>query len=96
MRSAARNVASGRPRDEVSAPRSLMPRLNWRRGLEQSEPLKGQLWTRSEQSLREPDVHWAWRGLAVAAVVAESAVLAWLWFGPALAVQTVDVQGAQH
>jgi cell division septal protein FtsQ len=73
-----------------------MPRLNWRRGLERSEPLKGQLWTRSEESLREPDVHWAWRGLAVAAVVAESAVLAWLWFGPALAVQAVDVQGAQH
>jgi cell division septal protein FtsQ len=76
--------------------RSLIPRLDWRRGLEQSEPLKGQLWTRSEESLREPDVHWAWRGLAVAVAVAESALLAWLWFGPALAVQTVDVQGAQH
>ena len=73
-----------------------MPRLNWRRGLEQSEPLKGQLWTRSEESLREPDVHWAWRGLAVAVAVAEAAVLAWLWFGPSLAIQTVDVQGAQH
>jgi cell division septal protein FtsQ len=76
--------------------RSLMPRVNWRRGIEQTEPLKGQLWTRSEQSLREPDVHWAWRGLAVATAVVESAVLAWLWFGPALAVQTIDVRGAQH
>lgn len=73
-----------------------MPRVNWRRGIEQTEPLKGQLWTRSEQSLREPDVHWAWRGLAVATAVLESAVLAWLWFGPALAVQTIDVRGAQH
>ena len=73
-----------------------MPRLNWRRGIEQSEPLKGQLWTRSEESLREPDVHWAWRGLAAAVAVAETAVLAWLWFGPSLAIQTVDVQGAQH
>jgi cell division septal protein FtsQ len=73
-----------------------MPRVNWRRGIEQTEPLKGQLWTRSEQSLREPDVHWAWRGLAVATAVVESAVLAWLWFGPALAVQTIDVRGAQH
>lgn len=73
-----------------------MPRINWRRGIEQAEPLKGQLWTRSEQSLREPDVHWAWRGLAVATAIVESAALAWLWFGPALAVQTIDVHGAQH
>jgi cell division septal protein FtsQ len=28
--------------------------------------------------------------------VAEVALLAWLWFGPALAVQTIDVVGAQH
>jgi cell division septal protein FtsQ len=76
--------------------RSLMPRIDWRRGLEKTEPLKGQIWTRSEQSLREPDVHWAWRGLAVAAAIAESALLAWLWFGPALTVQTIDVVGAQH
>ena len=76
--------------------RSLMPRVDWRGGLEHTEPLKGQLWTRSEQSLREPDVHWAWRGLAVGAAVAECALLAWLWFGPALTVQTIDVVGAQH
>jgi cell division septal protein FtsQ len=67
-----------------------------RRGIEQTEPLKGQLWTRSEQALREPDVKLAWRGLAAFAAIAECALLAWLWFGPALAVQTVDVQGAQH
>ena len=67
-----------------------------RRGLEHSEPLKGQLWTRSEKSVREPDVHWAWRGLAAAAAIAESTLLAWLWFGPALSVQTVSIDGAQH
>jgi cell division septal protein FtsQ len=75
--------------------RSLFPSIP-RRGIEQTEPLKGQLWTRSEQALREPDVSWAWRGLAAVAAVAECALLGWLWFGPALAVQTVDVQGAQH
>jgi cell division septal protein FtsQ len=76
--------------------RSLMPRIDWRGGLEHTEPLKGQLWTRSEQALREPDVSWTWRGLAVGAAVAEVALLAWLWFGPPLAVQTIDVVGAQH
>jgi cell division septal protein FtsQ len=75
--------------------RSLFPTLP-RRGIEQTEPLKGQLWTRSEQALREPDIRWAWRGLAAFAALAEGVLLAWLWFGPALAVQTVDVQGAQH
>jgi cell division septal protein FtsQ len=67
-----------------------------RRGLEQSAPLKGQLWTRSEQSMREPGVHWAWRGLAAGLAVAECALLGWLWFGPALSVQTVAVEGTQH
>jgi cell division septal protein FtsQ len=76
--------------------RSLVPRIDWRGGLEHTEPLKGQLWTRSEQALREPDVHWAWRTLAVVVAVAECALLGWLWFGPALAVQSVDVIGAQH
>src|ERR1700682_795607 len=76
--------------------RSLMPRVDWRGGLEHAEPLKGQLWTRSEQALREPDVHWAWRGLAVSAAGAECAVLVWRWLGPALAVQNIDIVGAQH
>ena len=67
-----------------------------RRGLEQSEQLKGQLWTRSEQSLREPDVRWGWRGLAAGAAIVECALLGWLWFGPALSVQTVAVDGLQH
>src|SRR5258708_8737470 len=74
--------------------RSLMPRVDWRGGLEHTEPLKGQLWTRSEQALREPDVNWTWRGLAVGAAVAESALLAWLWFGPAPAGPTIALGGA--
>jgi cell division septal protein FtsQ len=76
--------------------RSLMSRLNWRERLESSEPLKGQLWTRSERALQEPDVHWAWRGSAALTAVLEGAALVWLWFGPALAVQNVQVTGAHH
>jgi cell division septal protein FtsQ len=76
--------------------RSFMPRAGWQRDLEASEPLKGQLWTRSERNLREPDVHWSLRAIAVTAAVLEGALLAWLWFGPALAVRTVTVAGAQH
>jgi cell division septal protein FtsQ len=76
--------------------RSLVPRVPWRRGLEASEPLKGQLWTRSERALKEPDVHWSRRAVALTAAVAECVLLGWLWFGPALAVRTVSVTGAQH
>lgn len=76
--------------------RSLVSRLGPRRTLESSEPLKGQLWTRSERALREPDVHWGWRALAVVAAGAETVLLGWLWFGPALSVHTVDVVGAHH
>jgi cell division septal protein FtsQ len=82
--------------------RPLLSRIPWltriprRGGLEASEPLKGQLWTRSERSLREPDVHWALRAIAVIAAVAEVALLSWLWFGPALSVRTVNVAGIQH
>jgi cell division septal protein FtsQ len=75
---------------------ALVPRIGRRRGLESSEPLKGQLWTRSERSLREPDVHWSLRAIAVTAAMAEIALLGWLWFGPALSVHTVTVDGAQH
>ncbi|HEX3509014.1 MAG TPA: FtsQ-type POTRA domain-containing protein [Candidatus Dormibacteraeota bacterium] len=76
--------------------RSVLPRVGWRRDLQASEPLKGQLWTRSEKSLREPDVHWARRALAGLVAVALSGLLAWLWFGPPLSVRTVQVTGAQH
>lgn len=75
---------------------ALVPRIGWRRGLEASEPLKGQLWTRSEKALREPDVHWSLRALSLSAAAAEVALLSWLWFGPALSVRTVNVSGAQH
>ncbi len=70
--------------------------MGWRRDLEASEPLKGQLWTRSEKSLREPDVHWSRRAIALLVAIAQIGLLAWLWFGPALSVRTVQVTGAQH
>ena len=75
---------------------SILPRAPWPRGVERTEPLRGQLWTRSEKALREPDVGWRWRALAIGAAVIEAIVLVWLWFGPLLAVGTVRVLGAQH
>lgn len=75
---------------------SLLPRARWPRDVERTEPLRGQLWTRSEKALREPDVRWGWRALAIAAAGAEAALLVWLWFGPLLAVSTVRVLGAHH
>jgi cell division septal protein FtsQ len=76
--------------------RSRRPRINWRQEIESSDQVKGQLWTRSERSLRPPDVPWPLRALAVLAAVVECAALGWLWYGPALAVRSVSVIGAQH
>jgi hypothetical protein len=76
--------------------RSRWPRVDWRRAVDSSAPLKGQLWTRSEKALKEPDVHWGWRALAGAAAVVECALLVWLLVGPALAVRSVQVSGARH
>jgi cell division protein FtsQ len=76
--------------------RSVIPRPGWLDGLERTEPLRGQLWTRSEKSLKPPDVHWGWRGMAAAIAVLEAALLLWLWFGPAFAVRTVEVTGSRH
>ena len=39
---------------------------------------------------------WGWRALAVLVAGIESALLVWLWFGPALAVSSVRVIGAHH
>src|SRR2546429_1714130 len=75
---------------------SLLPRAPWPNGIERTEPLRGQLWTRSERALKPPDVHWAWRVLAAAAAGLEIALLVWLWFGPALALRSVQVTGAHH
>src|SRR5207245_10326315 len=75
---------------------SVLPRAPWPNGLERTEPLKGQLWTRSEKALRPPDVHWAWRGLAVAAAGLAASILIWLSFGPALGLRSVEVTGAHH
>jgi len=70
---------------------SRLPRAPWPNGIERTEPLRGQLWTRSEKALKPPDVHWAWRLLAVAAAGLEIALLVWLWFGPAFALRSVQV-----
>ena len=76
--------------------RSLLPRIRPRPNQEEAAPLKGQLWTRSESALREPDVHPFRRALAVVVAVGECALLGYLWFGPALAVRSVDISGAHH
>jgi len=75
---------------------SRLPRAPWPSGLERTEPLRGQVWTRSERSVREPDVPWTRRVIATLVAGLEVALLVWLWFGPALAVHTVDVVGARH
>ncbi len=76
---------------------SVVPRVPWPNGgLERTEPLRGQLWTRSEKSTRPPDVRRGWRGLAAGVAVLEVALLGWLWFGPALAVRTVEISGSHH
>src|SRR5260370_28802333 len=76
--------------------RSLLPRLSRRPSPEEAAPLKGQLWTRSERNLKEPDVHPMRRVVAASVAVAEGALLGWLWFGSALAVTSVDIAGAHH
>src|SRR6266849_1902115 len=75
---------------------SRLPRAPWPNGIERTEPLRGQLWTRSEKALKPPDVHWAWRLLAVAAAGMEIALVVWLWLGPAFALRSVQVTGSRH
>ena len=76
--------------------RSLLPRIGRRPSPEDAAPLKGQLWTRSESNLRDPDVHPMRRIIAGAVAAGECALLGWLWFGPAMAVRSVDITGAHH
>src|SRR4029077_17482406 len=76
--------------------RSLLPRMSRRPSPEEAAPLKGQVWTRSERNLKEPDVHPMRRVFAGGVALAECIVLGWLWFGPAMAVQSVDITGAHH
>src|SRR5260370_24084154 len=64
--------------------RSLLPRLGRRPSPEDAAPLKGQLWTRSERNLREPDVHPIRRIIAVAVATGECALLGWLWLRPVM------------
>ncbi len=76
--------------------RSRLPRIGRRPSPEDAAPLKGQVWTRSERALREPDVHPLRRAVAAMVAVAECTLLGWLWFGPALAVRSVDISGEHH
>ncbi len=76
--------------------RSLLPRIGRRPSEEEAAPLKGQLWTRSERNLKEPDVHPLRRALAALVAAGEIALLGWLWFGSALPVRSVDISGAHH
>ena len=76
--------------------RSLLPRVGRRPSPEDAAPLKGQLWTRSERNLREPDVHPIRRIIAAAVATGECALLGWLWLGPVMAVKAVDISGAHH
>jgi len=76
---------------------SVLPRPPWPNGgLERTEPLRGQLWTRSERSTRPPDTHWGWRVLSAGVAVLELALLGWLWFGPAFALHSVEISGTRH
>ena len=76
--------------------RSLLPRVGRRPSADEAAPLKGQLWTRSERNLKEPDVHWLRRAIAAGVAVAECALLGWLWFGPTLSIKSVEISGAHH
>ncbi len=76
--------------------RSAVPRAAWPEGLERTEPLRGQLWTRPDRKSRERDVHWTRRVIATLVAALEVALLGWLWFGPAFAVKSVEVSGARH
>lgn len=75
---------------------SRFPSINWRDRIDRSEPLKGQLWTRSEKALKEPEVHWARRAASGALAVVACALLGWLAFGPALAIRSIVITGAHH
>src|SRR5260370_11307200 len=76
--------------------RSLLPRVGRRPSPEDVAPLKGQLWTRSERNLREPDVHPIRRIIAVAVATGECALLGWLWLGPLQAGEAVRSPQADH
>ncbi len=75
---------------------SRFPSINWGDRIDRAEPLKGQLWTRSEKALKEPDVHWSRRAAAGAVAVLGCVLLGWLMLGPALAIRNIVVTGAQH
>ena len=64
--------------------------------LDRTEPLRGQLWPRPNKPPEDPDVPWSRRVLLGLAAVLEAVLLGWLWFGPAMPVRSVEVEGARH
>ena len=76
--------------------RSTFPRFDWRSNIDHSEPLKGQLWTRSEKALKEPDVPWVRRAAAGGVAIVEAVLLLWLLLGPAIGIRNIEVHGANH
>ncbi|HET7467739.1 MAG TPA: FtsQ-type POTRA domain-containing protein [Candidatus Dormibacteraeota bacterium] len=76
--------------------RSRIRRFDWRSNIDNSEPLKGQLWSRSEKALQEPDVHWFRRAAAGGVAVIEGVLLLWLLLGPATSIRSIEVHGANH
>ena len=73
------------------------PPAPWPEGLDRTEPLTGRPWSRPERPprRREPAALAA-RALAVLAAGLEIALFAWMWFGQALAVRSIEVSGAHH
>jgi hypothetical protein len=66
------------------------------RELDNTRPLRGQVWTRSERALKPPDVHWLKRVLAIGLAISEAALLGWLLFGSPLAVHGISITGDHH
>ncbi|HEV2414357.1 MAG TPA: FtsQ-type POTRA domain-containing protein [Candidatus Dormibacteraeota bacterium] len=64
--------------------------------LDRNEPLRGQLWPRTNKPSKDPDAPWTRRAIAAMCAVLEAVLLGWLWFGPVLPVRSVDVVGARH
>lgn len=64
--------------------------------LDRTEPLRDQLWPRPNRPPTNPDVPRTRRILAGLAAMLEVVLLGWLWFGSAMPVRSVEVDGARH
>ena len=77
---------------------STMQPAPWPEGLQRTEPLGGRQWTRPDRPQQRPReaASLGWRALAVLAAGLEIGLIAWLWFGQALTVRSIEVSGAHH